>query len=170
MRMFTCSTGTRSSSPSPPLVQLRAVSDKYLIIIPRMKSRSTIRPRLCRVHSSIPVPYILAARSAQGFTASKHVGQTRLDKWWFRTSGRGTFDIFWSCISTLALSVWTAVHPNILCVSTSSRSLLSRTGMMIVTIVSPEIILSTAWRQLRSSGWLLERVNSLDSCGLRNNS
>jgi hypothetical protein len=74
---------------------------------------------------------------------------------------RGTFDILWTCVSTLALCVWTAVHPNILLVPSSKRSLLTRLGMMVVAIVFPEIIISSAWRQLRSSQWLRTEINLL---------
>lgn len=81
--------------------------------------------------------------------------------WTGGPQSRGTFDIFWTCISTLALCVWSAVHPNILLVPNSKRSLLTRLGMMMVAIVFPEIIISSAWRQLRSSQWLRNEINCL---------
>ncbi|KAF8861124.1 hypothetical protein BDZ45DRAFT_547428, partial [Acephala macrosclerotiorum] len=81
--------------------------------------------------------------------------------WTGGPQSRGTFDIFWTCISTLALCVWSAVHPNILLVPNSKRSLLTRLGMMIVAIVFLEIIISSAWRQLRSSQRLRSEINCL---------
>ncbi|KAK0102293.1 hypothetical protein ONS95_005916 [Cadophora gregata] len=80
------------------------------------------------------------------------------------TSGpqvRGTFDILWTCISTLALCVWTAVHPNISCVSSGRRAFMVRLGMMAVAVVLPEIIISAAWRQLKSAQWLRAEINAL---------
>ncbi|KAH6712701.1 hypothetical protein BKA61DRAFT_607629 [Leptodontidium sp. MPI-SDFR-AT-0119] len=74
---------------------------------------------------------------------------------------RGTFNILWTCISTLALCVWTAVHPNILCTSSRCRAFVTRLGMMLVAIVFPEIIISAAWRQLKSSQMLRAEMNSL---------
>ncbi|RDW87827.1 hypothetical protein BP5796_03521 [Coleophoma crateriformis] len=74
---------------------------------------------------------------------------------------RGSFDILWTCLSTLALCVWTAVHPNILQAPSFKRSLLSRLGMMVVAVVFPELIISAAWRQLRSAQWLHPRINAL---------
>jgi len=67
---------------------------------------------------------------------------------------RGTFDILWLCLTTLALCVWTAVHPNISLKPGTKNSLVTRLGMMLVAIVFPEVIISSAWRQLRSSYWL----------------
>ncbi|KAH9214341.1 hypothetical protein DL95DRAFT_281242, partial [Leptodontidium sp. 2 PMI_412] len=72
-----------------------------------------------------------------------------------------TFNILWTCISTLALCVWTAVHPNILCTSSRRRAFVTRLGMMLVAIVFPEIIISAAWRQLKSSQMLRAEMNSL---------
>ncbi|KUJ10470.1 uncharacterized protein LY89DRAFT_675297 [Mollisia scopiformis] len=81
--------------------------------------------------------------------------------WTGGPSTRGTFDILWTCVSTLALCVWTAVHPNIPLLPSTKSSLLTRIGMMIVAIVFPEVIISSAWRQLRSSQWLRKEINRI---------
>jgi hypothetical protein len=73
------------------------------------------------------------------------------------TSGpntRGTFDILWLCLTTLAMCVWTAVHPNISLKPGTKNSLVTRLGMMLVAIVFPEVIISSAWRQFRLAHWL----------------
>ncbi|KAH7351251.1 hypothetical protein BKA65DRAFT_583594 [Rhexocercosporidium sp. MPI-PUGE-AT-0058] len=74
---------------------------------------------------------------------------------------RGTFDILWTCLSTLALCVWTAVHPNILCTTSQRHAFVIRLGIMLVAIVFPKIIISAAWRQLKSSQMLRAKINSL---------
>ena len=74
---------------------------------------------------------------------------------------RGSFDILWTCLATLALCAWTAVHPNILPVPSASRTMIQRLGMMIVAILFPEFIISAAWRQWRVSRWLCYEVNRL---------
>lgn len=81
--------------------------------------------------------------------------------WTGGPSTRGTFDILWICVCTLALCVWSAVHPNILLAPSSKRALLARLGMMSVAIVFPEVIISSAWRQLRTSQWLRTEINCL---------
>lgn len=81
--------------------------------------------------------------------------------WTDGPNSRGSFDILWTCLSTLGLCVWSAVHPNILRVSSARRALLSRLGMMLVAIVFPEIIISSAWKQLRLSQSLRAKVNAL---------
>ena len=81
--------------------------------------------------------------------------------WTSGPNGRGSFDILWNCLSTLALCVWSAIHPDILLVPSFSRAFLSRVGMMLIAIVFPEIIISAAWKQLRESRWLCAEVNAL---------
>ena len=53
------------------------------------------------------------------------------------------------------------MHPNILLFPSYNRALVSRLGMMLIAIVFPEIIISAAWRQLRSSRLLCAKVNAL---------
>lgn len=55
---------------------------------------------------------------------------------------------------------WTAVLPNI-SQAPSFRPLLSPLGMMLIAIVFPEIIISTAWRQLRMAQRLRTRINEM---------
>lgn len=81
--------------------------------------------------------------------------------WTGGPQSRGSFDILWTCLCTLALCVWGAVHPNIQVFPTYRRSLLTRAGMMGVAIVFPEIIISSAWRQLQSSQNLHNKINTL---------
>lgn len=76
-------------------------------------------------------------------------------------SERGSFDILWTCLATLALCAWTAVHPNILPAPSTARTMIQRLGMMVVAIIFPELIISAAWRQLRLSQWLCSEVNRL---------
>jgi len=81
------------------------------------------------------------------------------------TSGpntRGTFDILWLCLTTLAMCVWTAVHPNISLKPGTKNSLVTRLGMMLVAIVFPEVIISSAWRQFRLAHWLRTEFKCLN--------
>ena len=68
--------------------------------------------------------------------------------WTASPSGRGTLNILWTCVSTLALCVWTAVHPNIAPRPGTRASYYQRSGMMLLAMVFPEVLLSSAWLQL----------------------
>ena len=69
--------------------------------------------------------------------------------------GRGTFGILKSCVVTLVLSIYTALHLNIQPGNASTLSLcLRKAKWIIVGIFAPEIIVFVAWGQKR-------RVNAL---------
>ncbi|KAH0606543.1 uncharacterized protein H6S33_003377 [Morchella sextelata] len=66
--------------------------------------------------------------------------------------GRGTLDIFFTCIITLMLCVWTAIHPNIVTNPTVTRCLKHRATYMVLGLVIPECVLGVAineWRKAR---------------------
>ncbi|KAE8385390.1 hypothetical protein BDV23DRAFT_18963 [Aspergillus alliaceus] len=79
--------------------------------------------------------------------------------WTWGANRRGTLDILWTCISTLALCVWTAIHPNIPLVYRTWPTFLERLGLMFLAIVFPEVIISSAWSQRRRAKELLYDVN-----------
>ncbi|KAF5863259.1 hypothetical protein ETB97_010381 [Aspergillus alliaceus] len=72
---------------------------------------------------------------------------------------RGTLDILWTCLSTLALCVWTAIHPNIPVKHKLWPTLLERLGLMALAIIFPEIIITSAWGERRRAKALLIDVN-----------
>lgn len=82
--------------------------------------------------------------------------------WTEGPNSRGSFDILWSCLSTLGLCVWTAVHPNLQLKYDYNRAVISRIGMMCLAVVLPEVLLSSAWRQLTTSRWLCSKINNMD--------
>ncbi|KAI5843781.1 hypothetical protein DFP73DRAFT_63848 [Morchella snyderi] len=66
--------------------------------------------------------------------------------------GRGTLDIFFTCIITLVLCVWTAVHPNIVTDPSIIRCLKHRATYMVLGLLIPECVLGVAineWRKAR---------------------
>ncbi|KAE8147181.1 hypothetical protein BDV25DRAFT_160914 [Aspergillus avenaceus] len=74
---------------------------------------------------------------------------------------RGSLDILWTCLSTLALCVWTAIHPNIPLSYTFWPTFLERVGLMVIAIMFPEVILTSAWGQEIRAENLLVEVNRL---------
>lgn len=87
--------------------------------------------------------------------------------WSSGPDNRGSFDILWTCLIVLALCVWTAVHPNNSLIPSPRISLLSRLGLMLVAIIFPEILISSAWRQLRSTQWLRATIHKKSVDGMR---
>lgn len=79
--------------------------------------------------------------------------------WTASPRGRGSIDILWSCLSTLALCVWTAVHPNVPLVYRLRRAVCHRLGLMALAIIFPEIIISEALNQLLLARRLMIDVN-----------
>ncbi|KAJ5528185.1 hypothetical protein N7513_012344 [Penicillium frequentans] len=79
--------------------------------------------------------------------------------WTSGPNGRGTLDILWTCLSTLALCAWTAVHPNVPLVYRFWAIYSDRVGLMALAIVFPEIIISSALTQRRLAQRLLRVIN-----------
>lgn len=88
--------------------------------------------------------------------------------WSSGPSTRGSFQILWACLSTLFLCAWTAVHPNVQVTGKKSWMLLQRLGLMVISILFPEIIISSAWRQQRRVKMLLENIRQSDEETTRN--
>ena len=58
---------------------------------------------------------------------------------------RGTFDILSTCIITMLLCVWTAVHLNVSPPGKVWESRLRKVGWMILALLAPELVAYTAW-------------------------
>ena len=85
---------------------------------------------------------------------------------WMTNSGRGTWDVLSSCILTLVLCVWTALHLN---VPKQNATLWERfktkTFWVIVGIFAPEIIVYIAWVQYSSARHMLRAIQELGADG-----
>ena len=70
---------------------------------------------------------------------------------------RTHFDIVWSCVSTLFICTWVAIHPNIPPQGEGHiRSLWRRIKLMLWTLVVPELILIWAYRQWSAARYIAE--------------
>ena len=58
---------------------------------------------------------------------------------------RGTFDILSTCIITMLLCVWTAVHLNVSPPGTVWAPRLRKIGWLILALLAPEMVAYTAW-------------------------
>lgn len=82
------------------------------------------------------------------------------------SSGRGTFSIISSCVLTLSLCVYTALHLNIKARAESiAESLLLKIKWVLIGTLAPEILLFVAWRQWVSARSLTKAVNLLKAQG-----
>jgi hypothetical protein len=98
-------------------------------------------------------PTIISSRDA---TNSKIVG------WVSDPNGRGTASLVISCLLTLGLCVWSALHLNIPAKGESRREYwLRRVKWSICGVLIPEIVVLLAWRQWTSAGRLTNEVNKV---------
>lgn len=70
---------------------------------------------------------------------------TDLVHWKPSPNTRGTFDILSTCLITMLLCVWTAVHLNISPPGAFWSPKLRKLGWLILALLAPEIVAYTAW-------------------------
>lgn len=58
---------------------------------------------------------------------------------------RGTFDILTTCIITMLLCVWTAVHLNVSPPEGFWKPKFRKFGWLLLALVAPEMVAYTAW-------------------------
>ncbi|KIK64239.1 hypothetical protein GYMLUDRAFT_436794 [Collybiopsis luxurians FD-317 M1] len=78
---------------------------------------------------------------------------------------RSTSGIVWSCISTIFICTWVAVHPNVPAIHASDRELFwRRVKILAVALIAPEFIIIWAANQLRSAWYALRKLHEFDAC------
>lgn len=70
---------------------------------------------------------------------------THIVHWKPSPNTRGTFDILSTCIITMLLCVWTAVHLNVSPPGSVWVPRLRKVGWLILALLAPEMIAFTAW-------------------------
>ena len=88
--------------------------------------------------------------------------------WVSDPAGRGTFSLISSCLLTLGLCVWSAMHLNIPPHDEShAQSWLRNIKWGVIGIFAPELVVFAAWRQYNSAKALQTEVNQqIDAGGL----
>ncbi|KAI7230967.1 hypothetical protein KC330_g6669 [Hortaea werneckii] len=85
---------------------------------------------------------------------------TAQGKWVSNLTHRSTWQIYQSCVITISLCVWQAVHMNIPPPSERPyKQTLRRVGFVILALIAPEVVALNAWAQLREAKRLCYRVN-----------
>jgi cytosine/uracil/thiamine/allantoin permease len=89
--------------------------------------------------------------------------------WVSDPAGRGTFSLIFSCLLTLALCVWSAMHLNIPPHDdTRAKSWSRNVKWGMIGIFAPELVVFAAWRQYNSAKSLQTEVNNqLDAMELQ---
>lgn len=70
---------------------------------------------------------------------------TDIVRWKPNPNTRGTFDILSTCLITLLLCVWTAVHLNVPPPGSFWEPKFRKVGWLVLTLLAPEEVAYTAW-------------------------
>lgn len=99
----------------------------------------------------------MATQMDQNFTAL----QTEIaPKWVAEPKVRGTWSLLYSCVFTLILCVWTALHLNVPAQGESAFKIwLRKLKWVAIALFAPEIVLYTAWYQLYAAWTLYTELN-----------
>ena len=81
--------------------------------------------------------------------------------WQPDASTRGTTDILSTCLITLGLSLWSALHINIPQHGKSSQRKWYKCGWLILGLLAPEMVAYAAWAQLRAAQKLDNKMKQL---------
>ena len=61
---------------------------------------------------------------------------------------RSMWEIIWGCLATIVACTWVAIHPNVPALNdTSLRIALRRTGLVLISLIAPELVVVWALRQ-----------------------
>ncbi|KAF2798956.1 hypothetical protein K505DRAFT_357038 [Melanomma pulvis-pyrius CBS 109.77] len=98
------------------------------------------------------------------FFLIRHAASTDVETitWFSAPNFRGTWDLIVSCVLTLTICVWSALHLNVPTEdSTLKQRNLRRTRWILLGIFAPELVVSTAFAQFLTAKWLKREI-SLD--------
>lgn len=80
-------------------------------------------------------------------------------RWKSDCATRGTFDILSTCIITLLLCIWTAVHLNVPPPGQYLKPILKKVGWLFLALLAPEMVAYTAWYQRQEALTIMRTVN-----------
>ncbi|KAF6811891.1 hypothetical protein CSOJ01_05482 [Colletotrichum sojae] len=102
---------------------------------------------------------LLALVLATTATAADSSTSSSLIGWVPEPDGRGTFGLLCSCVLTLTICVWTALHLNVPAARSTVRSrAIERTKWVLYGIFAPEIVVATAAAQYIVARWLKREI------------
>jgi hypothetical protein len=85
--------------------------------------------------------------------------QGELTGWYEPPNVRGTWDLILSCVLTLTICVWSALHLNVPCENSELKDRNKRRARWILLgIFAPELVVSTAFAQYLTASWLWREI------------
>jgi hypothetical protein len=81
-------------------------------------------------------------------------------RWNPEPNHRGTFSILSSCLITMALCIWTAVHLNLPEHKKESQQKYQKTFWLALGLFAPEVVVWNAWRQRVSMNWVTREMRA----------
>ncbi|MCJ1453208.1 hypothetical protein MMC28_003554 [Mycoblastus sanguinarius] len=112
----------------------------------------------------LPLSYATASPVLSSIPLLQRAPNSTVDTqsaWVSEPDGRGSYDILYSCFTTLSLCAWTAFHPNIPCKEGDVRFTFQRLRWMLVAVFFPEAVLYCALDQWLAARHLKDEVNRL---------
>lgn len=100
---------------------------------------------------------------ASGLPLTATTSSTTITEGWVADPPqRGTFSIITSCILTMGLCIWSALHLNIPSKGQGTVQFwLQNVKWMLVGLLAPELVIFAAWRQYISARTLQHKINGL---------
>lgn len=92
------------------------------------------------------------------FTPFGTLASNQTAAWHPEPRERGTFSILSSCLTTLVLCVWTAVHLNIPETGKEHLQKYRRAGWLVLGLLAPELVAWNAWEQYRKASRITQKV------------
>lgn len=82
-----------------------------------------------------------------------------LSGWFSAPNERGTWDLIISCLLTLVVCVWSALHLNVPTEDSRLRNRnVKRLRWILLGIFAPELVVSTAFAQFLTAKWLCREI------------
>lgn len=79
--------------------------------------------------------------------------------WYSPPNFRGTWDLIISCVLTLSICVWSALHLNVFVGSSRRKDRnIRRLRWIVIGIFAPEVVVSTAFAQFLTARWLMHEI------------
>lgn len=116
--------------------------------------------------SYLYIMYTLSSATASASpTASVNLTALRTEiapGWVAAPGGRGTWDILYSCLFTLLLCVYTAIHLNVPPPNDTKFSFwLRKTTSVAIAVFAPELVVVNAFRQWKVARGFIKELNEI---------
>ena len=81
--------------------------------------------------------------------------------WYSAPNFRGTWDLIASCVLTLVICVWSALHLNVPVKDSKLKYRnIRRLRWILLGIFAPEVVVSTAFAQYLTARWLMNEIRN----------